>query len=339
MNIVRLMIILITVALIQSCSSSKNRIFWVSGVKIECSSGAGKTACLNVHRGVDIANPNWENFYAPIDGFDFIEGYLQKIEVRETKLDNTEIPADASYVKYTLVKVLDQQKDNRTELNGSWKLVKINANPLNRMVVVPAMTIDLSKNILAAHGGCNDFSGKIKLLTQTSISLGEVAGTAKACINKNIETEFKQALNSIASYDVNNETLTFFNENDKEVLRFLKNENNGNISLHDIWVATRIEGNPINRMSPAPRLEINLTAMRVMGNDGCNDYSGEIKQASDNQLILGTLISTEKLCSKMETPNRYNTAMNKVKGYRLKERSLILVDDNGNEVLSFLKSD
>jgi hypothetical protein len=35
-------------------------------------------------------------------------------------------------------------------------------------------------------------------------------------------------------------------------------EKNGAYKLHDIWTVRRIAGNPINRMSPIPRMELNL---------------------------------------------------------------------------------
>ena len=73
---------------------------------------------LNIYKGENLNDPEWENFYANIEGFEFEEGYLQKIEVKEEKLDKSQVPADASTIKYTLVNVLEKQKDLRTELNG-----------------------------------------------------------------------------------------------------------------------------------------------------------------------------------------------------------------------------
>ncbi len=54
----------------QSCVTSSNT-FWVSGIKTPCSMGMVQTQCLNVHRAEDLHQPEWENFYAPIEGFEF----------------------------------------------------------------------------------------------------------------------------------------------------------------------------------------------------------------------------------------------------------------------------
>ncbi|UWX55771.1 META domain-containing protein [Maribacter litopenaei] len=340
MNLTKLLLILFLLVLIQSCSNKMNKVLRVSGIKTECSAGAGKMQCLNIYRGEDINNPNWENFYASIKGFEFEEGYLQKIEVKETRLDKNEVPADGSSIKYELIKVLDKQKDIRSELNGDWTLVKLNNAPLNRMVAIPTITIELSKKVLAANGGCNNFTGQIETLTASEISLGTVAGTKKACINKNVEPEFQKTLNSISTYQIQGETVIFFDKTEKKILEFIKEKpNNPNQRLHDIWVTTRINGNPINRMSPIPRMEINLTDLKVFGYDGCNQYSGGIKKVTENQIVFGNLASTKKMCHKMDTAEAFIKAINQVAFYKLEGLNLILMNEENEEVLAFLKGD
>jgi hypothetical protein len=43
----------------------------------------GKMECLNIYRGDDISKRNGENFYVNIEGFEFEEGFLKKIEVKK----------------------------------------------------------------------------------------------------------------------------------------------------------------------------------------------------------------------------------------------------------------
>lgn len=326
--------------MLQSCSTPKNAIYWVSGVKTECSAGAGKMQCLNVFKGEDLANATWQNFYSPIEGFSFEEGYFQKIEVKETKLDPSEVPADASTIKYKLIQVLDKKEDNRANLNNDWTLVKLNGAPLNRMVKAPTMNIDLSKKMISGNGGCNNFSGKIKSVTTTNITIDGLRFTKKACFNKNVEVEFQNALNTVVTYTLENDTVSFFDENGTNVLTFIKKKPvTYNQRLHDIWVTTKIEGGPLNRMVKAPRLEINLTEMRIMGNDGCNSFTGTIQNISETNIQFGPIAGTKKMCPKMETANKFNAALQKVKGYTLDKLTLTFVDENGNEMLSFLKVD
>ncbi len=325
-----LLLIASAIMLLQSCSQ-KNSVFWVSGVKTECTSGMAKTECLNIYKGEDLNNPVWENFHPHIKGFEFEEGYMQKIKVKEIQSDAKETPADASSVKYELVEVLEKQKDTRTELNGDWTLTQINNATIKVGTAIPSITIDLSKRKLSANGGCNSFAGEIQAITKSEISLGMIIGTKKACLNKNIETDFREALDNIKTYQVKDETLTFFNESGNKILTFTK----GKISqkLHNIWVATRINGQAIKESSPMPRLEINLIEMVISGDDGCNNYHGVIEELTDSKLVFGNIATSLKLCEEMEIPDKFNNAMINVRSYKQEGLNLILFDENDKEVL------
>lgn len=85
------------------------------------------------------------------------------------ELDKDQVPADASSLKYTLNKVLETKTDNRPLMNGDWILAQLNNAPLNRMVVLPTMSIDLSKNLISGNTGCNNYSTTIKNLNDTGI--------------------------------------------------------------------------------------------------------------------------------------------------------------------------
>lgn len=335
---------LLVLVLLQSCATTKNKpndttIFWVSGYKTEAVAGAGKMQVLNIHRGTNLDQPQWENFYANIEGFQFEEGYLQKIEVSTTQLDKTRLPADASSIKYSLVKVLDKQKDLRTELDGSWTLAQLNDHPLNRMVVVPKLNIDLSQKLIYGNGGCNEFTSKLQNLGVSKIELGPVASTQKACINKNVEAEFNQALNSVKTYQIKGNTVTFYDEAGKKVLAFIKDENKAPAGLNGSWVVARIDGNPVNRMDPAPKMELNLTSMQVAGNNSCNEYSGKIARVTSSALQFGPIAATNKMCRSMETADRFNQAINKAATFKLEGSNLTIYNEGGDEIITFLKVD
>jgi|GEM_PF-103024 len=336
---------LLTLVLLQTCAIPKNlnqnnRIFWVSGLKSECSAGAGKMQCLQVHRGESIDAPQWENFYAHIEGFQFEEGLLQKIEVKEEHLDKSRVPADASSIKYTLVKVLEKQQDLRTVLNGNWTLQSLNNHPLNKMTPLPTMAIDLSKMQISGSNGCNTYFGEIESLAPAKIKLGNVGSTKKMCRDMRVADEFDSALNSINTYQVKGSNVIFFSENGEKVLSFMKDKASlADQGIHDIWVATRIEGNPINRMVTAPRMEINLTTGQVMGNNSCNNYTGKIEEVTDSKLIFGTIATDRKMCAKMDIADRFNKALNRTASYKKEGLELMIYDEAGNEMLSFLKVD
>ncbi len=234
MNQTKVFLFIVSMIILQSCTQS-NSIFWVSGTKTECQGAIGKMQCLNIHKGDDLKNPNWEKFYAPIEDFEFEEGYLQKIEVEKIHLDKSEVPADGSSIRYKLVKVLDKKKD---------------------------------------------INSKVK-----------------------------------------------------------EKSNKPNQRLHDIWGTKSINGKLLKSKTNMPKMEIDLTQMRIFGSDGCNDYNGAITEVSDTKIVFGRIASTRKMCKDMETSSDFNAAMEKVKGYKLEGLNLILVDETGKELISFIKGD
>ncbi|MGB1268693.1 MAG: META domain-containing protein [Flavobacteriaceae bacterium] len=341
----KILIVLISLIGLQSCTSVKKsevmkETFWVSGTKTQCDAGAGKMMCLNISKAESLNNAIWQNFYSHIEGFTFKENVYQHIEVTVEKLDKKDIPADASSLKYTLTKVLATQKDETVLLNGDWVLTRLNNGPLNRMVTVPTMKIDLSEKRISGNAGCNNYSVSINDVSLKSLDLGIAAMTKKMCVNKTIEAQYGKALAAIKTYRLTESGLVFYNQSGEEILSYIKNDvAETNINIHDIWVAVSIEGHPINRMVKAPRLEINLTKMKVMGNDGCNNFSGDIKNIDANKLELGAIAGTQKACRNMEIANQFNNALTASVSYKIENNRLVFSDSNDNETLKLIKTD
>ena len=221
-NIKTISILLITI-LLQSCAIKSHDIFWVSGLQTDCSSGAGKAKCLSINKEESLSEENWELFYANIEGFEFEEGYIKKVKVKKTKKDHP--AADESSLKYTLIKELDKTIDNRLVLNGHWTLIKLHANPINRMIKLPKMEIDLNEMRISGNGGCNNYSGTIKKLTFSNIIFGNLLSTKKACLSKNIEQKYLEALVAVKSYKTLHDKLLFYDINEKVVLTFISKSN------------------------------------------------------------------------------------------------------------------
>ncbi len=76
-----------------------------------------------------------------------------------------------------------------------------------------------------------------------------------------------------------------------------------------------------------------------MGNDGCNEYSGAIKEFSNSHIKYEAIVKTKKMCRDMETAKSFNDAMTQVASYKLEGLNLILMDTNNKEVLALLKVD
>lgn len=68
-------------------------------------SGVGRMQCMLVKFP---GYQSWEYFYSPIEGFEYEPGYEYVLKVRKQKVENP--PADASSVKYTLVKTVSKTR-------------------------------------------------------------------------------------------------------------------------------------------------------------------------------------------------------------------------------------
>lgn len=72
----------------------------VAPTKVDCV-GVAPMKCLQVRIG-----GAWENFYSPIEGFDFREGWRYRLQVNVSQIANP--PADSSSLRCQLVRVLDK---------------------------------------------------------------------------------------------------------------------------------------------------------------------------------------------------------------------------------------
>ena len=77
--------------------------------------------------------------------------------------------------------------------------------------------------------------------------------------------------------------------------------NKETLGLHDIWALETVSKETIilNNYNEHPYLELNLNTNKIIGNDGCNTFSGVIEKADTKLLSFKSLISTEMACTNM----------------------------------------
>ncbi len=110
------------------CSCQVSKTYIVSAETRPCT-GVVPKDCLLIKTNKNDAE--WQNFYSQIEGFTYEKGYEYQLLVKETKIAHP--PADASSVRYTLIKLLSKQKkENRlstphsTLNNLIYKLISFN---------------------------------------------------------------------------------------------------------------------------------------------------------------------------------------------------------------------
>ncbi|MEN8158208.1 MAG: DUF4377 domain-containing protein [Bacteroidota bacterium] len=128
------------------------------------------------------------------------------------------------------------------------------------------------------------------------------------------------------------------------LVKLLEREQDTRLLLHDIWVVESIGGenltpDPGEERVSLPRLEINVGEMRYHGNDGCNNFFGEIIELGETAFRLGIAAGTRKMCPQMEIPGQFNRAVPGVASYKVEEMKLMLFDEEGLEVMRLKKVD
>ncbi|MEJ2321891.1 MAG: DUF4377 domain-containing protein [Gammaproteobacteria bacterium] len=126
------------------------------------------------------------------------------------------------------------------------------------------------------------------------------------------------------------------------LVEVLEKTRDSKININDIWAVTAINGEPVeisNRRMRVPLIEINLSAMRVTGNDGCNNLNGKIVHFDDGVIEFGPIAVTRKMCIDMSVPDRLNAVLQQVRKYRLDNGTLFFLDTEGNELIGCKKVD
>lgn len=109
--------------------------------------------------------------------------------------------------------------------------------------------------------------------------------------------------------------------------------------IHDIWALKTINGIEFSKTNKQPVLEIYAAEKRVVGNDGCNNISGELEELTNTILRFGPMMGTKMACPNMEISDSFNQRLSEVRSFKIVQMELILFDSLQSEILRFKKVD
>ena len=202
--------------------NSNNQVYWVNSSKVPCT-GVTPMNCLQVQKN-EVINPNqWEFFYDEINGFEYEEGFIYKIEVKEEQLPKNEVPADASSIRYTLIKVISKTAKKNNRLHDIWALKTLQGKPIDLgKSKRPQVEFNLNTMRFSGTDGCNQIFSQMKKVSATALDLGIVASSRMACEDMKIADAFHKQLNNVKTYQIKGLTLSLLDKNGIEILSFLK---------------------------------------------------------------------------------------------------------------------
>ncbi|MBU2919730.1 DUF4377 domain-containing protein [Winogradskyella psychrotolerans] len=124
-----------------------------------------------------------------------------------------------------------------------------------------------------------------------------------------------------------------------DLIKVLEKKQDPKLAIHDIWAATHVNGKAIESTSNVPTLELNTTEMRASGANGCNNYTGQIKNITSDTIEFGAIASTRKMCMDMAIPDSFDQAFNSISTYKKEGLTLYFYNEAGDEMLRFKKVD
>ncbi len=229
MNILKVLAVLPLV--LAGCGAVKNagmdadveKTIWINSYKVDCT-GVAPMSCLQYQEGESFQYDGWMNLYQGIEGFEYRPGNIYKLRVRVEQLNKANLPADASSIRYHLVKVLETKSDPTLRLNDIWVLEKLEGQVFevgeneNR----PQMEINVAQRRVGDKAPCNNFFGSITLKSEDTIEFGKMGSTMMACPQLDKERKMFKAFDAIRTWKIENNRLIFSDEQNVEFMVFRK---------------------------------------------------------------------------------------------------------------------
>lgn len=101
--------------------------------------------------------------------------------------------------------------------NSSWEVILL-GNEIPKSI----QTITITDSSLKGKAACNGFGGKISLNDSNLIIVSDIISTKMACSNLSEENSFFQKLRNTRSYQLVKEELSFYNSDNKLLVKFKK---------------------------------------------------------------------------------------------------------------------
>jgi heat shock protein HslJ len=173
---------------------------WVGPQLVDCV-GVAPQKCLQIRRSAD-GEIEW--FYDSIDGFTHEAGTSYVLDVAVSTVENP--PADASSLRYRLVKVVESTTESATAgLDGTtWTFIGFRDGDLFDAALADApATITFAEGLASGSTSCNSYSGPYTADGDT-LSFGPLASTLMGCEEPRMsqETRFLTVLQSVETAEL-----------------------------------------------------------------------------------------------------------------------------------------
>ncbi len=215
----RILSLIIILVLTSSCD--KNKTIYVASTLTDCENNSSEK-CLQVKENQE---DEWTILNNDIEGFEHKDGFLQKIEVKISKIKNP--TAGASVFNYKFVKLVyehEEEIEDVTEVPFSLILDKNHALKwqVNSMIGMDSLakqpTMIFKDGNISGNAGCNNY-GATFIVSGNQITFGLGMATKMYCTNMPIEKAYFDCLTKIKTYKSLGSDLTFYDKDNAELMK------------------------------------------------------------------------------------------------------------------------
>ena len=188
---------------------------WVNSFMDNCDGAVPHIYYLQTQEKTEKPAKNWDCIYQTIQGFEYEPGYIYQLEVKRIMTEG--LPG------LSLVQVISKERDpDYFRIYDIWAATHMNGEVLDVTATRPNIEVNLTTMKIMGKGMCNQYFGKIERYTTSTIKFGPIAGTKMMCPEIKQEQFFLEALKVTTTFEIKSMTLSLFNSNKEEVLRFQK---------------------------------------------------------------------------------------------------------------------
>jgi len=213
------------IILVLTTSCDKNKTIYVASTLADCKNNPSEK-CLQVKENIE---DEWTVLDNDIEGFEHKDGFMQKIEVKISKIKDPAPGASAFNYKYLkLIYEKEEQLQKVEEVPFSVLLDKNHSGKwqVNTLVGMDSLTIhpviNFKNGSISGNAGCNNYGATFNVSGNSiTFSLGMV--TKMYCTNMPIEKAYFDCLAKAKTYELADK-LTFYDANNVELMSCSKLE-------------------------------------------------------------------------------------------------------------------
>lgn len=304
--------------------------------------------CLQIQKD---GSKEWELFYEPIKGFNYVPGYRYVIEVIQTERPEP-IPQDLSRYLYRLERIISQTPVFAKNEVTEYHIMRLNGNDVSKYEMF--LGFDSTFTMIAGKSACNRFNLSAKFNgKKTKVKTTAGMATKMSCGDErdHLENEFLTSVGA-RKFKVSVENgMIIWKYKRKEVLAMIPEKQalpmDGSGSgkpERTAWnhfnqqMLRLIQMDGVVQQSSNATLMLDVDNKRFSGSNGCNKINGSL-YASGNKIGFREVVSTKMACADELVANTERRIMEilSMKGLTVDfaENVLNIYDPEGKLVLMY----